>query len=137
MDKEQGDLLSILEQKKEWLTKMLDITRQFKVMLEADRIDEFEDGLKNREIMIAKIDGLTNIERKISTKSGADTVIIKKQTQEIIKEILKVDKENTELATKKIKWYKEQIKSINDRKKGMGSYSQDQRGDAFYVDAKK
>lgn len=137
MDKEHGDLLSVLEQKKEWLLKMLNITRQFKVMLEADHIDEFENGLKSREKMIAKIDGLTSIEREFGTDSSVDIVVIKKQTQEIIREILQADKENTELATKKIKWYKEQIKKINDRKKGSSSYSNNVQGNAFYVDAKK
>lgn len=137
MDTQQDNLLSILEQKKEWLIKMLDITRQFKDMLEADRIDEFENGLKSREVMIAKIDGLTGIERKIGTNGSADTAVLKKQTQEIIREILEVDKENTDLATKKIKWYKEQIKKINDSKKGAGNYSKNQQSDAYYVDAKK
>ncbi len=137
MDTEQGNLLSILEQKKEWLTKMLDITRQFKALLEADRIDEFENGIKSRETIIAKIDGLINIERKFGNKNSADIVILKKQTQEIIQQILEVDKENTELATKKIKWYKEQIKSINESKKGTSSYSKSMQENAFYVDAKK
>ena len=130
-----SDILSILKQKKKLLIKMLELTKQFKVLLNADRIDDFENGIKNRQAIIEKISGLVSIERKLDAKGGGEINDLKKQIQDIIQEILKADKENAQLASNKIKWYKQQIKSINDNKKS-ANYSKNQE-DAFYVDAKK
>lgn len=133
-----NDLGALLQQKKEWLERMLDITRRFGALLLADKIDEFADGLKSREAIIARIDAITRMERQLEPGDGADTEKLKKQTQELIRDILRIDADNAALAKEKVKRYREQIKSINDSKKGLGNYAKAPgNDDAFYVDAKK
>ena len=132
------DLSSLLRQKKELLEKMLELTQQFTLLLEQDRVDDFAEGLKNRETIIQKVDSLAKMEKRFRLPDETDPDGLIKQTQNIIREILKLDAKNAALAAEKINGYKQQIKSLNEKKKGIGNYAKTgQDDDAFYVDAKK
>ncbi len=132
------DQKALLLLKKEWLEKMLSLTQQFSRLLEADRIEEFAQGLKSREVIIAKIDELAKKERKQKSRRDEETDALFSQTQDLIRAIMKLDAMNADLAEKKINLYKQQIKSLNEGKKGIGNYAKSGKSDdAFYVDAKK
>lgn len=132
------NLLAVLQQKKQWLDKMLTVTRELKGYIEADRIDEFAAGLKSREQIISKIDAFAKMERQFDDQSSAETDKVKVQTQTVIHAILQMDAENAKQAAEKIALYKKQIKSINESKKGMDNYAKPHPSDdAFYVDTKE
>lgn len=138
MDTEQNSLAAVLQQKKEWLSQMLNITKQFYSLLEADRIDDFASGLKNREALIAKIDALTEKEKQLKSQESTNTEVLKQQTQGLIRDILSLDKKNTDLAAEKLSQYREQIKKVGQTKKGINQYSEtNKKEDAFFIDAKK
>lgn len=136
--KECDNLLAVLQQKKQWLDKMLAVTQQLMGYIEADRIDEFAAGLKNREQIISKIDAFARMERQFADQSNAETDAIKTQTQAVIHQILQLDAQNAKLAGEKIALYKQQIKSINESKKGVDNYARPYPSDdAFYIDTKE
>ena len=136
--KECDNLLAVLQQKKQWLDKMLAVTQQLKGYIEADRIDEFASGLKNREQIISKIDAFARMERQFADQSNAASDEIKAQTQAVIRQILKLDAQNAKLAGEKIALYKQQIKSINESKKGVDNYVKPYpTDDAFFIDTKE
>lgn len=138
MDTEQNSLAAVLIQKKEWLSQMLSLTKQFYALLEADQIDEFASALKSREALIGKIDALTKQERQLDAFGNADTNKLKQQTQDMIRDILSLDKKNADLASEKLMRYREQIKNVSQSKKGIDNYAKTgQSEDAYFVDAKK
>ena len=75
--------------------------------------------------------------RQLEAKHGTGHDEIKKKTQALIHEILALDEKNAALAQEKISVYKQQIKSFNENKKGIGNYTMNGKEDAFFVDAKK
>ena len=137
-EQERQNLIGVLEQKKDWLQKMLQVTKQFEKQLLSDDVDAFAEGLKKREDMIAKIDAFVRIQRNMPTLDDPQIAQLKESTRNIIREILRADEKNSALAADKINHYKEQIRNLNQQKKGMGSYSKAyQENDAVYFDSKK
>ncbi len=136
--RDRENLLGLLEQKKELLTKMRDITKEFAELLEADDVDAFVDGLQQREDIIKKIDAFTKIERQMSEIEDEQVKLLKQQSRDIIQEILKIDEQNTALAQNKIDQYRVQIRSLNQQKKGIGQYQKaNKMNEAFYFDEQK
>ena len=135
---ERENLLGILAQKKELLTKMRDVTKQFGTLLEHDEVDAFANGLSEREDIIKKIDVFTKMERQMPRFEDNQVEGLKNQSRDIIREILKIDEQNAQLAQKKIQQYRVQIKNLNQQKKGIGQYTKAyKKNEAFYFDEKK
>ncbi len=139
MSPNDGDqLLLILKQKKEWLTKMRDLTEQCGVQLENDDIDAFSKSLEAREGIISKIDAFSKMEKQMPDVKDAQIVVLKQEIRGIILKIIQLDEHNTDLAQSKIELYKEELKNLNRKKKGIGTYkSAYLKNDAFYFDEKK
>ncbi len=136
--KDRDILLSILEKKNEWLTKMRDVTKTFTALLDKDDVDAFADGLRQREEIIKTIDALTKIEKQIKGIDTEQAELLKQQSREMMREILTLDEQNTALAQEKIGQYKEQIRSLNQQKKGIGQYARIyKKNEAYYFDQKK
>ena len=132
------NLLGLLEQKKELLTKMRDVTKHFGTWLENDDVDTFVDGLQQREDIIKKIDAFTKMERQMPEVEDEQVRSLKQQSRDIIQEIMKFDEQNAALAKNKIDQYKVQIRSLNQQKKGIGQYERASKmNEAFYFDEKK
>ena len=139
MNKQDRDnLLGVLEQKKEWLSKMRDMTEQLAALLGDDDVDAFSDGLEQREDIISKIDAFTRMERQMPDVEDEQVELLKQQTRDIIREIMKMDEQNAALAQEKIEQYRVQIKNMNQQKIGIGQYARAyQANEAFYFDEKK
>jgi hypothetical protein len=136
--RDRENLLGLLGQKKELLTKMRDVTKQFGTLLENDDVDTFADGLQQREDIISKIDAFTRMERQMPKIEDEQVESLKQQSRDIIHEILKIDEQNKVLAQKKIEQYRVQVRSLNQQRKGIGQYSKAyQKNEAFYFDEKK
>jgi hypothetical protein len=131
-------LLSILEQKKEWLTEMREITIKCGTMLENDDVDAFSESLEAREGIINKIDAFSKIEKQIPNVADKQVDVLKHEIRGIILKIIELDERNTSLAQSKIDLYKAQLKDLNQKQKGIGKYKNAyQKNDAFYFDEKK
>jgi hypothetical protein len=139
MNKQDRDnLLGILEQKKGLLSKMRDVTSQLAALLSKDDVDAFSDGLEQRQDIISKIDAFTRMERQMPETEDEQVKLLKEQSRDIIRDILKIDEQNAVLAQKKIEQYRAQIKSLNQQKIGIGQYTRTyQKNEAFYFDEKK
>lgn len=136
--RDRENLLGLLEQKKELLTKMRDVTKRFAALLENDEVETFSDGLQQREDIIKKIDAFTKMERHMPEIEDEQVASLKQQCRELIREMLKIDEQNSQLAQKKIEQYRVQIKSLNQQKKGIGQYANAyKKNEAFYFDEKK
>jgi len=62
----------------------------------------------------------------------------KKAVRDIVAKTLKLDEENTSMAQEKLQTYRDQIRHLNQTKKGVGSYTRPMnQDDAFYIDANK
>lgn len=132
------NLLGILKEKNEWLTKMRDITKQCGILLNDDEVDAFSKSLAAREGMISKIDAFTKMEKKMTSVDDVQVVVLKQQTRDIIHEIMQLDEQNAAMAEKKIDVYKAHLKSLNQHKKGLGEYTKAyQKSQAYYFDKKK
>ncbi len=137
-EQERQNLIGVLEQKREWLQKMLEVTRQFEKQLLSDDVDAFAEGLKKREDMIAKIDAFVRIQRNMPSEDDHEIARLKESTRQIIREILKADEKNSALAADKINLYREQIRNLNQQKKGVSSYTKAYpQNDAVFFDSKK
>lgn len=136
--KDGGQLLAILEQKKEWLTKMQNLTEQCGIQLQNDDIDAFSKSLEAREGIISKIDAFSQMEKQMPPVKDNQIVVLKQEIRGIIHKIMQLDEHNTELAQSKIELYKEELKNLNQKKKGIGTYKNAYlKSDAFYFDEKK
>lgn len=136
--RDHENLLGLLEQKKELLTKMRDVTKRFGTWLENDDVDTFVDGLQQRDDIIKKIDAFTKMERQMPEVEDEQVRSLKQQSRDIIQEIMKFDEQNAALAKNKIDQYKVQIRSLNQQKKGIGQYERaNKMNEAFYFDEKK
>ena len=132
------ELKSILLQKKELLGKMLNMTIQIKAELQQDNIEAFAEAIKNRQMIIAGIDELTKAEHALGTEDDIEILALKKEIRDIVAQTLQQDEENTTLAHDNLQLYKDQIKHLNQTKKGVGHYANQAEGqDAFFVDANK
>ena len=137
-DKDCDQLLGVLAQKKEWLMKMHELTEQCGVMLENDDIDAFSKSLEAREGIIAKIDAFSKMEKQMTAVKDAQIVVLKQEIRGIIHKIIQLDERNADLAKSKIELYKEEIKNLNQKKKGIGTYKNAYlKNDAYYFDEKK
>ncbi len=135
---DRDQLQNILEQKKEWLIKMRDITRQCAGMLENDDVDAFAGSLEAREGIIVKIDAFSKMEKQISAADDAQILVLKQDIRGIIQEIIQLDEQNTAQAQLKLELYKDELKNLNQKKQGIGKYiNAYQKTDAFYFDEKK
>lgn len=132
-------LMNTLNQKKGLLEKMLTLTCQIKAELQRNSIDAFAEALKNREAIVSKIDVLTKAEHEWPAATDDIEVLgMKKEIRGIISRTLKQDEENMTLAQELIQKYRNQIKHLNETKKGVGRYTQPfENKDAFFVDANK
>lgn len=135
---DRENLLGVLEQKKEWLTKMREITKQCGIMLNNDEVDAFSKSLEAREGIIGRIDAFSRIEKQMKVADDAQIKVLKQQIRDIIFEIIQLDERNASLAQTKIELYKAQLKSLNQKKKGIGKYTKAyQKDEAYYFDKKK
>lgn len=135
---DRDQLQDILEQKKVWLIKMRDITRQCADMLEKDDIDAFSGSLEAREGIISKIDAFSKKEKQISAADDAQILVLKQDIRGIIQEIIQIDEQITAQANSRIEFYKDELKNLNQKKKGIGKYiNAYQKTDAYYFDEKK
>lgn len=136
--RDRENLLGLLEQKKELLTKMRDVTKHFAALLENDEVETFADGLQQREDMIKKIDAFTKMERQMPEIEDEQMASLKQQCRELIREMLSIDEQNAQLAQTKIEQYRSQIRNLNQQRKGIGQYSNVyKKNEAFYFDEKK
>ena len=135
-DKDQ--LLGILQLKKEWLTKMREMTEQSGILLKNDDVDAFSQSLEEREGIIGKIDAFSKMEKQVPDTHDAQILVLKQEIRGIIQEIIRLDEQNEALARQKIELYKVDLKNLNQKKKGIGKYKNAyQKNDAFYFDEKK
>ncbi len=135
---DRDQLLGILEHKRDWLTKMRDLTEQCGILLEKDDVDAFSKSLEAREGIIGKIDAFSKIEKQLPTVDDAQILVLKQEIRGIIQEIIKLDEQNEVLARHKIELYKADLKNLNQKKNGIGKYKNAyQKNDAFYFDEKK
>lgn len=135
---DRDQLLSILELKKEWLTKMREMTEQCKTLLENDDVDAFSKALEAREGIIGKIDAFSKTEKQYTDADDAQILVLKQEIRGIILEIIKLDEKNEALAQHKIELYRADLKNLNEKKKGIGMYTNAyKKNDAFYFDEKK
>jgi hypothetical protein len=131
-------LLEILQEKIEWLTKMRDITEKCGIMLENDDVDAFLRSLEKREDIIGKIDACSQIELRLPI-SDDERVIRKKQAiRDLTADIIRMDDQNTAAAAEMLESYKKQLKNINEKRHGIGRYTNAyQQSEAYYFDEKK
>ncbi len=135
---EKAELMRILIQKKELLSKMLEMTMQIKTELQQDRIDAFARAIGGRQTLITQIDALTRAEHDFNADDDLEVVALKKEIRGIVGQTLWQDEENTALAQDKLQKYREQIRHLNQTKKGVGHYARPiEPEDAFFVDANK
>ncbi len=135
---DKSELMSVLGQKKELLEKMMNMTAQIKTELQQDKIDAFAEGINTRQTIIAAIDELTRAEHGFETADDIEILALKKEIRGIIARTLQLDEENTTLAHEKLQLYKDQIKHLNQAKKGVDHYTNPTESqDAFFVDASK
>jgi hypothetical protein len=135
---EKADLMNILDQKKALLVRMLELTQKINKELQQDRIEAFGESIKARQTLISQVDELTRAEHGISAGDDIEVMGTKKAIRDIVAETLKLDEENTNLAQQKLQTYRDQIRQLNQTKKGVGGYTRPMsQGSAFYVDANK
>ncbi len=135
---DRDQLLGILQLKKEWLTKMRELTEQSGNLLKNDDVDAFSKSLEEREGIIGKIDAFSKMEKQIPDTHDAQILVLKQEIRGIIQEIIRLDEQNEALARQKIELYKVDLKNLNQKKKGIGKYKNAyQKNDAFYFDEKK
>ena len=135
---DRDQLVGKLQLKKEWLTKMRELTEQCGVLIKNDDVDAFSQSLEEREGIIGKIDAFSKTEMQIPDTHDAQIVVLKQEIRGIIQEIIRLDEQNEALAREKIELYKADLKNLNQKKEGIGKYKNAyQKNDAFYFDEKK
>ncbi len=135
---DRDQLVGILQLKKEWLTKMRELTEQCGVLIKNDDVVAFSQTLEEREGIIGKIDAFSKTEKQIPDTHDAQIVVLKQEIRGIIQEIIRLDEQNEALAREKIELYKADLKNLNQKKEGIGKYKNAyQKNDAFYFDEKK
>jgi hypothetical protein len=133
---DKTELMRILGQKKDLLTQMLGLTQQIKDELLQDRIEEFEATVKARQSLILQIDALTGAERAFSAEGDAAVLAAKKDIRGIVAQMLELDEKNTALAQQKLESYRNQIRHLNQTRKGVGTYTRPMNQDnAYFIDA--
>ena len=132
------ELRGVLEQKKEWLLKMHDLTEQCGLMLQSDDVDAFSASIEAREGIISKIDAFSKMEKQLPDSDDAQILVLKQEIRGIILKIMQLDEQNALLAQSKIERYKAELKDLNQSKKGISMYKNAYlKNDAYYFDEKK
>ena len=111
--------------------------KTIKSLLLEDNIDALNEKLEYRRKKIIELEELGNEYSKDDLLKCNDQDLIK-DIELILSDIQKTDKKNRDLAKDTLDKYRGQIRSLNESKKRMGSYTQaDIYSDGYFVDAKK
>lgn len=140
-EKEYSDPIKVLKLKRDLLLSMFGIMEKNNDLINQDRIDEFQIQTQKTQEIIQKVDELNLLLAKMSQQqkdslSGQNAVGLKNDIKDILKKIINMNKKNNAVAKEKVESYKNQIKNLNQTKKGM-AYAKDKSHNAVFVDAKK
>lgn len=128
----------ILSRKKELLEKVLEIAAQIKPLLDSEDINAINTRMDERQKIIQVIDNLDK-EFAQSERDDEDAVAhLNEKIKDILKEIVRIDKESIHISKGKVKKYSAQLKSVKQVKKGIGGYKKSIKlQDSVYFDEKK
>ncbi len=138
-----GDLLRLLEIKKEMLQKLLHTVKNAADVLKDDDMDAFDQDMEACKKLMSMIDetGATaeRLKKQIpELQLYPDIARLESDVEYLLSEIEQARKDCNNIAEQKLRTYGQQIKAIRGTQKGINGYaSQFQRRDAVFIDAKK
>lgn len=120
--------------KKKLLLQLLELDKSIRCLISEENIDELSVKLEQRKDIIEQLEELDG---NPCIDEPTDSNVIS-EIDSIIFEVKKSDKENKLLADNMLDKYRGQIRSLNQSKKKIGSYTQaGENSDGYFVDAKK
>lgn len=120
--------------KKKLLLQLLELDKSIRYLITEENIDELSQKIEQRQDIIER---LKELGKKSDVSEQLDSNVIN-DIDLLISEVKKSDTESKLLADSMLEKYREQIRSLNESKKKMGSYTQAETySDGFFVDAKK
>lgn len=133
----ESNITGMLTEKKKLLIQLQDMDKAIKSLLLEDNIDALNEKLEYRRKKIIELEELGKEYSKDDLLQCNNQDLIK-EIELILSDIQKTDKENRDLAKDTLDRYRGQIRSLNESKKRMGSYTQAEiYSDGYFVDAKK
>ncbi len=137
-DKEKSNLLGYLQQKKACLKSILDMTKERKFAVNEENVERIQNFLKKREPLI---DNCKYLDKKIKEfiildedKNDffyKDVQKIKSETDDIIREIVSLDKKNQKIMTELLQLIKSNIKNIKVSKQVKSGYDDFFQGQSY------
>ena len=137
-----GDLVRLLEIKKELLAKLLDAVKRAAEYLRDEDMDAFSLEMENGKNLMTMADetGATadKLRRQISDSQHPELDRLERDIAYISGQVEQARRECNDIAEQKLKTYGQQIKAIRHTRKGIDGYaSQFQNKDSVFIDAKK
>lgn len=124
----------MLSTKKKLLLQLLELDKSIRCLISEENIEELSLKLEQRQEIIKRLEELS---KNSDIAEPTDSNLIS-EIDAIISKVKKSDKENKLLADNMLDKYRGQIRSLNQSKKKLSSYTQaDENGDGYFVDAKK
>jgi hypothetical protein len=138
-----GDLLRLLEIKKELLAQLLESVKRAAGALKDDDMDAFGQEMERCKGLMATADETgataeTLKQQMPGAQPHPELARLENDIAYIAGQIDQARRECNDVAEQKLKTYGQQIKAIRHTQRGIDGYaSQFQRRDAFFIDAKK
>lgn len=138
-----GDIVKLLEIKKELLVRILDAVKQAAESLREDDMDTFSSEMESckelmetAEEMSATVDKLK--QQMPEESQNTELASLESGILYILGQIEQARRECNDIAEQNLKIYGQQIKAIRHTRKGLAGYaSQMKRRHAFFIDEKK
>ena len=137
-----GDLIRLLEIKKELLVKLLDAVKRAAECLRDEDMDAFSLEMENCKDLMTMADetGATadNLRRQAADPQHPELDRLESDIAYISGQVEQAHRECNDIAEHKLNTYGQQIKAIRCTRKGIDGYaSQFQSKDSVFIDAKK
>jgi len=135
---DQKKLVELLALKKELMSSMLESLRRAIDLLEGENVDEFNSELERCEDIMRRIDELTEQQAGICVPGAEKPAFIAEAENEIkhiAGQVAEANMECNSVAKEKLKSFGHRLKSIRQKRLGMGGYAHQESAAAF-VDMK-
>jgi hypothetical protein len=138
-----GDLLRLLEIRKELLAKLLEGVKRASGVLKDDNMDAFDQEMESCKKLMAMVDETGNTLDRLKqqipeTQRYPRVARIESDIAYILGEIEQARRDCNNVAELKLKSYGQQIKAVRGTQRGIDGYaSQFQKRGAVFIDAKK
>ena len=135
-DMRDSEITAVLESKRELLKTILGIDKAINGLIEEEKTDELSEKLEERQGLLEQLDKVCRQIQKAD--AGSKPQVLIEEIDEIYAQIKEAELKNIELGSRALGRYRSQIKSLNQTKKSMGSYTrQNLKSDGLFIDAKK